>query len=612
MDRTGQIFEGRYRLQRRLGQGGMATVYAALDQRLDKAVAVKVLADECAAHPRAAQRFVQEARAASRIRHAHVLDVTDFGVAGDGVAFLVMELLRGEDLAATLAREGPLPWPRVGPIALQICAALAAAHRVGVIHRDIKPSNCFRLHAPGNPDFIKVLDFGIARVLDPQRRVAEPTTAGTVLGTPEYIAPEVAAGEEAGPRSDLYAVGALLYKLLTGVPPFVADSYQAVLAKQIFEPPIPPRRRAEGREIPEPVDALILRALAKAPADRFPDMAALAAAIADTLPGRPAVELWIDPNPLEPTDSLVVAAPPPAREPATRPLDPPARGGHTLPLDATPAARAARTLPLATPAPSATRPHRWPLAVVAGAAALAAAFLVGRALSPPAPPSMAEQAGPLVHAPGSMPPEPGAASTPHGTASSPASASSNATAPGAPASSGTTGAVTPPSARSTTPPRSDTPGSPAPPLLGTLDHGAPSPSGTPGSVTPPASSGAPISRSREPLGPAAAARASSDVDPSAAAPPPPRRSRPRFDLEAARRELRRHAAAIQTCALDSDMLRGELLLAVTVDDLGRIAAVDAAPGSRRIDPAALACIRRQLTAVRLAPAPGVLVETFSI
>src|SRR5690606_2657016 len=118
--------------------------------------------------------------------------------------------------------------------------ALAAAHRVGVVHRDIKPANCLRLHSAGNPDFIKVLDFGIARVLDPEQRVVEPTTAGTVLGTPEYMAPEVAAGADAGPSADLYAVAALMYKLLTGTPPFVGDSHRAVLSKQIFEPPVPP------------------------------------------------------------------------------------------------------------------------------------------------------------------------------------------------------------------------------------------------------------------------------------------------------------------------------------------------------------------------------------
>src|SRR5690606_2330145 len=125
-------------------------------------------------------------------------------------AYLVMELLRGEDLSATLRRDGPLPWPRLGRIALQVCAALEVAHRAGVVHRDIKPSNCFRVRAPGNPDFIKVLDFGIAKVIDPRRSDVEPTTAGTILGTPEYMAPEVAAGGPADPRADIYAVGAML------------------------------------------------------------------------------------------------------------------------------------------------------------------------------------------------------------------------------------------------------------------------------------------------------------------------------------------------------------------------------------------------------------------
>lgn len=348
MDRVGQIFDSRYRLERLLGQGGMAAVYLARDRKLDKTVAVKVLSERSAAVPKSAQRFVQEARAASRVRHPNVVDVTDFGVADDGAAYLVMELVRGEDLARTLDREGPLPWSRVAPIGLQICAALAAAHRVGVIHRDIKPANCIRLHRAGIPDFIKVVDFGIARVLDPRYRLVEPTAAGTVLGTPEYMAPEVAAGAEAGPAADLYAVGALLYKLLTGSPPFVGDSYRAVLSQQIFEPPVPPRRRAPGRDIPEAADALILRALAKEPEQRYPDMAALAAAIADTLPQRPAVELWFAPS--ASGTSLVDSLPPLPLVPDEAPTPTPELPLPSIPTRPRSEGGLARTIPLAVQA----------------------------------------------------------------------------------------------------------------------------------------------------------------------------------------------------------------------------------------------------------------------
>lgn len=316
MDRTGQIFSGRYRVQRPLGQGGMATVYLALDEKLEKAVALKVLDAEVAANPRAARRFVQEAKAAAQIRHPNVIDITDYGVAEDGAAYLVMELLRGEDLGATLQREGPMRWSRVGPIALQICAALAAAHRAGVVHRDIKPSNLFRVSVAGDPDTIKVLDFGIARLDDPQAAI-EPTTAGMILGTPEYIAPEVAAGEKAGPSADIYALGAVMYKLLTGRPVFEADSPAALLHKHIFDPPVPPRRRAPSREIPAAAERVVLSALSKDPADRPPDMMALARAIAGVLPEHPAPR-WVETSPLPPTASLRVEAPRPALAPTRR------------------------------------------------------------------------------------------------------------------------------------------------------------------------------------------------------------------------------------------------------------------------------------------------------
>ena len=316
MDRSGQIFSGRYRVQRPLGQGGMATVYLAVDEKLEKAVALKVLDAELAANPRAARRFVQEAKAAAQIRHPNVIDITDYGVAEDGAAYLVMELLRGEDLGATLQREGPMRWSRVGPIALQICAALAAAHRAGVVHRDVKPSNLFRVSVAGDPDTIKVLDFGIARLDDPQAAI-EPTTAGMILGTPEYIAPEVAAGDKAGPSADIYALGAVMYKLLTGKPVFEADAPAALLHKHIFDPPVPPRRRAPGREIPAAAERVVLSALAKDPADRPPDMMALARAIAGELPEHPAPR-WVEASPLPPTASLRVETPRPAPAPPRR------------------------------------------------------------------------------------------------------------------------------------------------------------------------------------------------------------------------------------------------------------------------------------------------------
>jgi serine/threonine protein kinase len=306
------MLDHRYRLGRVLGEGGMACVYLAEDTKLGKAVAVKVLKHEYAAQPRVMQRFTQEARAISRVLHPNVIDVTDHGVTPDRSAYLVMELLHGEDLAATLTREGPLTWARLGPIALQICAALATVHRAGIVHRDIKPSNCFRVRVAGNPDFIKVLDFGIAKVLaGPAVAGAPQSTTGSLLGTPEYMAPELPNGLEADARVDVYALGVLMYKLLTGSAPFTGEAYMAVLARHMFDPVEPPRVRAPGRDIPAPVEAVVLRALAKDRDDRWPDMVALAEAIAQTLPGRPSARLWLEGSQETRTLTTTDRAPPP-------------------------------------------------------------------------------------------------------------------------------------------------------------------------------------------------------------------------------------------------------------------------------------------------------------
>ena len=294
MERSGHMLDQRYRLGRLLGQGGMACVYLGEDTRLGKAVAVKVLHREYALQPKVVQRFSQEARAISRVRHPNVVDVTDHGVTPDGTVYLVMELLQGEDLSTTLAREGPLPWSRLGPIALQICAALATVHRAGIVHRDVKPSNCFRVRVAGNPDVIKVLDFGIAKVLEGPAPGAPQSTTGSLLGTPEYMAPELPKGLRPDARVDIYSLGVLIYKLLTGSAPFTGEGYMVLLTRHMFDPVEPPRARAPERDISPEVEALVLRALAKERDDRWPSMTALAEAIAATLPGRPSARVWLD------------------------------------------------------------------------------------------------------------------------------------------------------------------------------------------------------------------------------------------------------------------------------------------------------------------------------
>ena len=211
------VFESRYRVLRTLGDGGMGEVVLAQHMTLGKRVAIKIMHPQYRGDTATEQRFIQETRAAARIHHDNVVGISDFGRTADGRMFFVMEYLEGEDLAQTLRREGPLPWRRVVHIAQQIVRAIGEAHRRGVLHRDIKPGNCFRVTRDGDPDFIKVLDFGLAKLLDHHDGPVGPHTAtGVKLGTPGYMAPEILAGQRPDARADLYSIAALMLRLLTG------------------------------------------------------------------------------------------------------------------------------------------------------------------------------------------------------------------------------------------------------------------------------------------------------------------------------------------------------------------------------------------------------------
>ena len=263
---VGKVVQGRYEVLRRLGAGGMGVVFLARHVHLDKAFALKIISPRFLDDPELARRFLHEARAASKIDHPNVVSITDFGPPEEGPAFFAMEYLEGEDLAATLAREGPLPWPRALAIAAQIARALAAAHRRGVIHRDIKPQNCLRIARDGDPDFIKVLDFGLAKVLSGTGK-----NTWTVGGSPGYIAPEVYRGGKIDHRVDIFSLGVLLHTLLLGRLPAQAPGEVALPAGS-------PTLRLE--DLPAPLQALIRRATDDDPARRFPDADAFGAAIA--------------------------------------------------------------------------------------------------------------------------------------------------------------------------------------------------------------------------------------------------------------------------------------------------------------------------------------------
>jgi serine/threonine protein kinase/tetratricopeptide (TPR) repeat protein len=272
VDFTGRVIDSRYRVIRKIGEGGMGTVYAGEHVEIGKGVAIKILHPAYSTQQDLVERFRREARAASRIGHPHIIDVTDFGSTEDGCAYFVMEHLDGIDLADVLSHERRIAPERACQIAIQICKALAAAHAAGVIHRDLKPENIFLVARDGQADFVKVLDFGIARSMGRQRRLTNP---GVAMGTPEYMAPEQAEGGAVDQRSDIYSVGALIYEMVSGSPPQLSRDKEL----------IPPR--GIKADVPEELDRIAVRALAANPADRYQSMAQLEYDLVKSLYGRP-------------------------------------------------------------------------------------------------------------------------------------------------------------------------------------------------------------------------------------------------------------------------------------------------------------------------------------
>ncbi|MBG0850933.1 serine/threonine protein kinase [Streptomyces spinoverrucosus] len=252
------LIAGRYQLQDPIGRGAMGEVWRAYDETLGRPVAVKLLLPQDS-DPTATSRFRLEAQTAGRLHHPYVVGVLDFG-AHDDRLFLVMELVDGDSLARVLADAGPQPAERVARIAAQAAAGLAAAHQQGIVHRDIKPANLL-LDADGT---LKIGDFGIARFLDDP--AAALTATGQIVGTSLYLAPERALGRPAGPASDVYSLGCVLYQLLTGRPPFQADTPIAILHQHLDATPVPPRQL--GAELPPAFESYLLGLLAKQPEHR--------------------------------------------------------------------------------------------------------------------------------------------------------------------------------------------------------------------------------------------------------------------------------------------------------------------------------------------------------
>ncbi len=302
-DEVGEIF-GHYRVIKLLGEGGMGKVYQAKHMTLGRQVAIKVLLPESARNQDTVQRFFQEAQTVNQINHENIVEIFDFVAEelrdGTPRAYCVMELLEGHNLADML-EQTPLPVVRVLSIGKQVASALAAAHKVGVVHRDIKPDNVFVLSRPGRPDFVKLLDFGVAKLTQPLTSVVPgpKTIEGAIIGTPMYMAPEQASGDRVDERSDIYSLGVMLYQLLSGRLPFDAKTFGQLVAKIMTEQvPSLPSNTAGGEPIPKELSEFVLRCLTKAPRERPQTMVEVAATLSDFVTAAEREPLRVDRGPV--------------------------------------------------------------------------------------------------------------------------------------------------------------------------------------------------------------------------------------------------------------------------------------------------------------------------
>jgi serine/threonine-protein kinase len=278
----GQILDSDYVVERKIGEGGMGVVFAARHAVLERPLAIKVLKREVMRDIATIRRFEREARAASRIGHPNIIELTDFRTTSDGLSFSVMEYVDGDTLGAAIRRDAPFAAPRTLRIAAQIARALGAAHDKGIVHRDLKPENVFLVDRDGRPDFVKIVDFGIAKVAPAPGAANEPrlTRAGSVFGTPEYMAPEQAAGRgDTDGRVDIYALGVILYEMICGRVPHRADSMVRTLAMQMLDPVEPPTKVRPDLQILPALEGVVMKALAKKREERYQTMGEMLVAL---------------------------------------------------------------------------------------------------------------------------------------------------------------------------------------------------------------------------------------------------------------------------------------------------------------------------------------------
>jgi serine/threonine-protein kinase len=386
----GRLLEGKYRIVRLIGEGGMGSVYEAEHTLIGRPVAVKVLHGDFADSPDALERFRREARAATAIRHPNIIEITDMGMTSTGQPFLVMELLEGVSLATLLAAASPMPTARTVDLMSQVLDALEAAHEKGIVHRDLKPDNVFIVQDRSRPDFVKLLDFGISKVTAPGVAGGlSMTRTGSVMGTPNYMAPEQAMGKkDVDHRADLWAVGVMLYEAFTGRLPYLGDNYNELLTNILMT--VPPTPRAVKPAVDPRIEKVILRALTKDRDQRYhsakkfrdelraaggvmgltPQLAALApqAAVPQAAPDAPPSAP--PPPPLLPsTTSAVTSRRPAPAVPAPRPAPPPPPPRAVRPVQVMTLTPGAHETPQLEPLSAAGR-RKWLIVGAGGAGAV--------------------------------------------------------------------------------------------------------------------------------------------------------------------------------------------------------------------------------------------------
>jgi serine/threonine-protein kinase len=284
----GRDIAGQFRVLEKIGSGGMGAVYKAEQPEMRRFVAIKILHSRYLTRQDLVTRFKREARAMSHLSHPNTARVFLYGQLDDGACYFVMEYLEGRNLAQHVRKEGPMDAHRAINVMIQTCGALEEAHRSGIVHRDLKPENIFLTSQGGIVDFPKVLDFGLAKISERQMRPGSLilTQEGMVFGTPEFMSPEQARGETLDGRSDIYSLGVILYELLTGKLPFEAGQPMEYIQKHIKEPPIPLSERTPDASFPDGLEAVMGKALAKKPGDRFTSAAEFANALKMVARGR--------------------------------------------------------------------------------------------------------------------------------------------------------------------------------------------------------------------------------------------------------------------------------------------------------------------------------------